>query len=543
MSTLQAFLASELTRRLGWTLIHSLWIGGAVAVLLALTRLVLGRRSPNARYAAACGALVLLVAASAASFVLMRPAPLGPPDVPEAGPRPYTLDPPPKRTRFPPRFKLRQQKAELQEVPLWERAAGRVEPALPWVCLAWLAGAALLSVRRAGGGWCLWKIRRGARPVTDPHVRGMLADLARSVGVSRPVRLLQTALLRTPAVIGWVRPAILVPASLVTGLPPEQLRALLAHELAHIRRWDYLVNLGQMLVETLLFFNPAVWYVSRRIRRTREECCDDQAVASCGRATVYATALLEAARAGAQPRLAVAAAGGAFVGRIRRILGLPDPRAGHSTTLAVASLAAACVLAALFVLNGLAVAEADAQRRADHEAYIEQMEDWHALQDFCVALYERMPTSYHRPDAGHFIAHKLPVWNWTPPEGPGLLVTLYPMLEAAKPDMPLQIRIWLMDADWPGVRPDVPRHWRSHAPWEIGTWRGRRVLVFGTGETAGWDGWQEDIRAALAETEAPLSRPDPKRGYAQRYMEILREKTKGAGRGDGDHGDPAGRPQ
>src|SRR5438045_8014050 len=120
--------------------------------------------------------------------------------------------------------------------------------------------------------------------------------LARRLRVSRPIRVLQSAAVQVPAVIGWLRPVILLPASALTGLTPLQLDALLAHELAHVRRYDYLVNLIQSVIETLLFYHPAVWWVSQQVREEREHCCDGLAVAVCGDPHFYASALLSMER-------------------------------------------------------------------------------------------------------------------------------------------------------------------------------------------------------------------------------------------------------
>jgi hypothetical protein len=117
----------------------------------------------------------------------------------------------------------------------------------------------------------------------------------------------------------------LLPVSALAGLSPQQLEAILAHELAHIRRHDYLVNLLQTLVETLLFYHPAVWWLSHRIRIERENCCDDLAVSLCGDPYAYARALadLEALR-GDAGRLALAVTGGSLLHRVRRLLGAPS---------------------------------------------------------------------------------------------------------------------------------------------------------------------------------------------------------------------------
>jgi beta-lactamase regulating signal transducer with metallopeptidase domain len=128
-----------------------------------------------------------------------------------------------------------------------------------------------------------------------------------------------------PCVVGAVWPAILLPASLLTGVPAEHLRALLAHELAHIRRHDYLVNLAQMLVEALLFFNPFVWWISRQIRIEREAGCDALAAAATGEGNAYARALVDYAELRLNPVLAQAPAFGeparpsGLLDRIRRL--------------------------------------------------------------------------------------------------------------------------------------------------------------------------------------------------------------------------------
>jgi hypothetical protein len=152
-----------------------------------------------------------------------------------------------------------------------------------------------------------------------------LNDLRRRFGLSRPVRLLKSALVEVPTVIGWLRPVILLPAASLTGLTPGQLEAILAHELAHVRRFDYLVNAFQCLVETLMFYHPVVWWISRCVREERENCCDDLVIKVCGDRLEYARALatLEEFRA-ELPQLAFAASGGSLLNRIRRLLGVSD---------------------------------------------------------------------------------------------------------------------------------------------------------------------------------------------------------------------------
>jgi len=248
---------------------------------------------------------------------------------------------------------------------LGSRLAGWIDPVLPWVVFAWLGGALLLALWHVAV-WC--RVRRlsrmGIRPA-PAGVRRLLEGLVGRLKVRRAVGLLDSAVVEVPTVIGWLRPVILLPAGILGEMSPQQLETILAHELAHIRRHDYLLNLLQIAVETLLFYHPAVWWVSRRIRRAREECCDDLAAAACGDRVLYARALVklvelrrpEMAEAGS--RAMVAADGGALLSRVRRILMQSEDDSGRESTWLGGSLLA------LIVLIGFVAAAARAYERAE----------------------------------------------------------------------------------------------------------------------------------------------------------------------------------
>jgi hypothetical protein len=180
----------------------------------------------------------------------------------------------------------------------------------------------------------------------------MSTRLARRLHISRAITLLESTLVEVPTVIGWLKPVVLLPASALGALSPSQLEAILAHELAHIRRHDYLVNLLQTLVETLLFYHPAVWWLSRRIRIERENCCDDLAVSLCGDPVAYANALadLESLRSETTPthHIALAATGGSLLHRVRRLLRAPSPHSGRGPAWLAGS-------AALLLIGGIAL--------------------------------------------------------------------------------------------------------------------------------------------------------------------------------------------
>ncbi|MBM4026803.1 MAG: hypothetical protein FJ280_15580 [Planctomycetes bacterium] len=349
MSLLEHLFAPGTIERLGWMLVHVLWQATAVAVLLAICLRLLRKAGPNLRYALACSALGLMAALPIATLYLMEvPGPVaeaGPPGteaVLPTAPPPMEDAPVTAADQAGPMghwngAMVGRQSADLSTsqdasipsfpsppVPLPEQIVAALEPALPYVVLGWLVGVLGLSVWHVGGWVQLqWLRRRMVRGIGDPLQR-RFEDLSTRLGVHRAVELLESALVEVPTVIGWLRPVVLLPASALTGLRPEQLEAILAHELAHIRRYDYLVNMLQTAVEILGFYHPAVWWISHRIRLERENCCDDRAVHVCGSSLQYARALAcmeEIRHRGGD--LAVAATGGSLVARIARLLGRP----------------------------------------------------------------------------------------------------------------------------------------------------------------------------------------------------------------------------
>ena len=195
---------------------------------------------------------------------------------------------------------------------------------LPLIVVGWLAGVAFLLARLLVG-WRRVK-RLHALALLQPASRWAAAGerLARLVRLSRLPHMVDSALVDVPTVIGWLRPVVLLPMAAFANLTPAQIEAILAHELAHIRRHDYLVNVAQTVAETLLFYHPGVWWVSARVRAEREHCCDEIAVDICGDPTDYARALveLESWRV-SSASMALAATGGPLLERVRRIMRLP----------------------------------------------------------------------------------------------------------------------------------------------------------------------------------------------------------------------------
>lgn len=223
-----------------------------------------------------------------------------------------------------------------------------------WLALAWLVGSALAALRLLLGlGW-LRGVLRASQPWNDPSWQTCVADMACRLRLSRKIGLRVVRNLSSPVTAGWLKPVILVPASLVTGMPADLLSALLAHELAHVRRHDYLVNLLQHAAEVLLFFHPSIWWLSRRLRIERERIADQMAAELIGSPMPLARALhaLERVAADAPAPVAPAARDGDLLDRIRRLV-RPDTLAGRRA-VALPLLAMSCALAGIGVWSALA---------------------------------------------------------------------------------------------------------------------------------------------------------------------------------------------
>ena len=312
---------TPLSLALNSALLHLLWQGMAVALLLWFALAALRNRSAEARYMVSCAALGILTLAPVVTMCLVYQRPSGMTPIWIAS---VWIASVPAVFREP------------ASAPThWLTPTGWVTMMQAWILPVWAFGVALLSMRLL---WAYAKVAglKKAGDQAEPDVLALAARLAERLGVTRSVQVLISSLPYPsdglgPCVIGWLRPVILLPTATLLGLTPEQLEAVLAHELAHIRRYDYLVNVFQMLIETLFFYHPAVWWISSRIRREREICCDDIAVRCCGDAIGYARALtaLERMRVLASspsPSLALGAKDGPLMYRIRRLVGaVPQP--------------------------------------------------------------------------------------------------------------------------------------------------------------------------------------------------------------------------
>jgi len=361
--------------RLGSALLHFVWQGAICAVIAAVLVVLLKRARPQIRYLALLSILAVMTACPIVTFVAVdsdfvparvngqiaaESGPLAPAAVAARAVEEPTVEPDRSSPAAPitatavPRSTAESRPASIP-VPTsatWSDrfvVAGRwVQNQRQWIVAAWLAGVCVLMLRLAVGLIGAERASRRGITAAAESVREVASRIADQFGIRRTVRVVESVLAEVPTLVGWLRPVILLPASALCGLTPKQLEAILAHELAHVRRHDYLVNVMQTIVETILFYHPAVWWISREIRREREHCCDDLAVAICADRVTYARALaaMEELRVATPARWIVAAHGGSLTARIRRIVGSPEP-AGSGKVVAVLGVMFIMAVAAL----------------------------------------------------------------------------------------------------------------------------------------------------------------------------------------------------
>lgn len=323
---------------LGWTLIHSLWLGALATLFYALPASAWRERAPQLAYAWGLACMVGLVLALLATLVLQWSA---------AERHAFERAVSEAHAALPVQAAADSQAASASPPP-WNGLAPMVQPWLPALVLAWFLAVLVQGVRVLRSHLALRRLVAASLPVAE--LAGPVREIARQFGLSRPVAVVSSACARVPFVIGHFEPVIVLPLVLVSGMPWPQLKLILAHEIAHLRRADYLVNWFQLVVEVLLFFHPAVRWLSTELRRLREACCDDLVLRELhhGRAD-YARALLslEEFRQDA-PLLAPSAAAGALIWRVRRIAGQERLRSRRRTLMA---LCAGALLSAAMLLN------------------------------------------------------------------------------------------------------------------------------------------------------------------------------------------------
>ena len=365
MNQLLSLLDSTIVERIGWVLVHSLWQIAIVAIAVAAVNLLLGRQRVNVRYLVFCGGMLACIGISIATFATLeldRPltassdnlsaneasavtetvdnslrgasvsvtdstliaadAPMS--SIPTAAVERVLLADDKPAARSESSDSGLGNAAEVDHAaiirPIFKTAALVLDSWLPTIFSLWIIGVIVLAIRPVIGIFFNRRVRYHGRSSVPQNVSRLMAEACRQLRLSDAIEIAQSTLVEIPGIIGYFKPLVLLPASAVTGLSETQLRAILLHELAHIRRHDYLVNLLQTVIESLLFYHPLVWWMSSQIRIERENCCDDIVLQHCDNSSEYVRALLLLeSHQRHSPVLALNATGGSLVKRVRRI--------------------------------------------------------------------------------------------------------------------------------------------------------------------------------------------------------------------------------
>jgi beta-lactamase regulating signal transducer with metallopeptidase domain len=343
MTRIAGWVNEETMRLVGMALLHFLWQGVAIAAA-GFVGMSLVRRAA-AKYVVAVAMLAVMVAAPALTFFVLAER--------QESSRTAAVATNVAGAVGAPQIEVAAASILAGKIFNGEFADARSTSSiyLLWFVQAWFVGVVLLSLRPAVGFFLIERLRLKKGSAVSGELRARCLELQRRLGLNRVVRYCESLQLEAPAVVGWFRPVILLPVSALTGLTAQQLEAVIAHELAHVKRLDAFVNLFQMAAETLLFYHPAVWWLSKRIRAERENCCDDVAIAVCGNAVEYARALATMAEWQSAPALAMAANRSPLAERVARLLGIGKLSGGLRSAGMAGSLL--CLCASVLAGNAL----------------------------------------------------------------------------------------------------------------------------------------------------------------------------------------------
>lgn len=323
--------STEITEALGWTVLHSLWQSGIIAAILLLSFIALKKASAKLRYRLAGGAMLTVLLTSIVTFFYFF-------NIEKAKETSVIIIEENTESASPILINIPEETSSLGFF------SNCFEQHLPLIVAIWLVGMGFFLLRLLGGFAYVHYLKNNKVRAITAYWQQKADALCDKIPVKKSVAILESTLVKMPMTIGYLKPVILLPVGLINHLSIEQTEAVLAHELAHIARKDYLFNILQSVMEVLFYFNPAVWLISAHIRRERENCCDDIAVRVCGNSLNYVKALVSVEEVSQKlPQLAMAFSNNKnhLLMRVQRILKQPQKKSRLGEKL----------IAALFILT------------------------------------------------------------------------------------------------------------------------------------------------------------------------------------------------
>jgi beta-lactamase regulating signal transducer with metallopeptidase domain len=333
---IQNIFSEELIQAIGWTMIHSLWQGFAVAILMGIVMIGLQKKSSKVRHEFAFFSLFLIFILSLSTFIYLydsaaEGATLGTmiTVITEGG---FVLE-----------------NATIVQ-SFFQKSIEYFNEHLPLIVTLWLVGMVFFLLRLLGGLAFIQKLKTQQQQPLPSKWQTVFDEITSKFPMKKTVRIVESALAKTPMVVGYLKPVILFPLGAVNQLTQQEVEAVLAHELAHIYRNDYLLNIIQSFIEIIFYYHPAVWWISANIRTERENCCDDIAVKICGSSITYAKALVTLEEIQPAPNLAMSFSSGSknqLLNRVKRILNQPQ----NKFNIMEKFTATCFLLAALFLFS------------------------------------------------------------------------------------------------------------------------------------------------------------------------------------------------
>lgn len=283
MNFIYDIIPEEFIKAIGWTIFHSVWQGAVVAILLAGILLLTHKKNSRLRYNLSAAALFIMFGISIITFIYVYTSSA---EISSGSVETFYGSSLNSTT-------------DINSEPLGSNTDLDIPGTLksyfaqhmPLIVTVWLFGFFLFSLRFVGGLLYVQKLKNnGVNPVDDSWTYS-LRELSKKLVLNKIVQIFESAKVKTPITIGYLKPIILLPIGMITGLPQDQVEAIIIHELVHIKRYDFLVNLFQTFIETILFYHPVVWWISSTIKSERENCCDDLTLKLCGGSLIYFKAL------------------------------------------------------------------------------------------------------------------------------------------------------------------------------------------------------------------------------------------------------------
>ncbi len=276
------FAGDQIIYAVNWTLIHSLWQGMILSVVAGSVVFFTKKSSPSIRYNLLTATLFIFILTVGATFSIQI----------------VKANEVENAVQTTPSYQIITSESSIQPLAVENKLAATGKAVrffnanANWIVLTWLSIMVLQFIRLTAGLYGVHQLKRKQILPAGKYWNNRIVELSKQLQINKQVQLLQSGIARMPAVIGYFKPVILFPAGMLASLPPNEVEAILIHELAHIHRKDFLVNVLQHIIEIVFFFNPAVWWVSALIKSERENCCDDIAVSQTDSKQNYIRALL-----------------------------------------------------------------------------------------------------------------------------------------------------------------------------------------------------------------------------------------------------------